>query len=364
MNMNKKLATIILAALLVWNVILSYFVYVLSNQDNVVVNPGQQTQIVQNLTTIETDFTKVVEDNASKAVGITTYVNNIQYGSGSGAIYQVVEDGVIVLTNNHVIESATSVYVSFANGETLGAELIGADELSDLAVLKVKPDFDVQAFTLGDSSLVKVGEWVLAIGSPLSIDFSGSVTVGIISGKDRIIEVDLNNDGIADWDLLMLQTSAAVNPGNSGGPLLNIAGELIAINTIKYSGTNIEGMAFSIPINEVVPIVEQLLQQGKVTRPMIGIGATSIKDIPTYARSYYGISLNLDYGVFVSSVTEGGAAKIAGLKDGDIILELNGTRIENLKEFRKLLYSLQPGDSITIKYQRGDSISEVEAVLQ
>lgn len=360
--MNKKIERSILVVLIVWNLLLSYLVitdYFGKNSQS-----SETTKVVQNVTTYETDFTKVVEENSSKAVGIITYINGKEYSTGSGAIYQTDEDGVIIITNHHVIQNGTSVEVLFSNGEALEAEVVGSDVYSDIAVLRVYPEFEVEAFTLGDSSAVKVGEWVLAIGSPLGMEFYASVTAGIISGKDRTIPVDLNNDGIDDWDLVVLQTNAAINPGNSGGPLLNLNGELIGINSVKYSGDSIEGMAFSIPINEVIPIVTQLLEKGTVERPMIGIAGASVVDIPIYARSYYDIPIDLEYGVYITSLTEGGSALEAGLEPGDIILGLNEEEVTSFKEFRKILYSLESGDIITITYLRNAKEYTAEITLQ
>jgi serine protease Do len=252
----------------------------------------------------------------------------------------------------------------FANGEELEATLIGSDVFTDLALLEVKVDFEVNAFKLGDSSLVKVGENALAIGSPLGLSFQGSVTMGIISGKDRVVPVDLDNNGTDDWDSIVLQTDAAINPGNSGGPLINLAGELIGITSMKIADSSVEGMGFAIPINEIIPIIQQLKDNGEVIRPVVGISAVSLDELAVYQKSYYGIRLDLNAGLYVMSVIKGSPAELSGIKEGDVITAFDNTNITSFKEFRKLLYTKNVGDVVTISYERAGKSTTVNVVLQ
>ena len=343
--MKKFLTSTIILLLLIWNSVLSYEVFFKEGQTTV--NPdGTIVQTV--VTEFDTDVTRVVENTIEKVVGIQAIVFEEVYSSGSGAIFDYVDNTVHIVTNNHVIEDAERIQVVFANGETVEATLMGSDLFTDLALLEAKIDFSVEAFRFGDSSLVKVGENALAIGSPLGLEFQGSVTMGIISGKDRTVPVDLDGNGTDDWDSIVLQTDAAINPGNSGGPLINMAGELIGITSMKIADSSVEGMGFAIPINEVIPIIQQLKDNGKVIRPVIGISAVSVDELAVYQKSYYGIRLDLNTGLLITSVVENSPASRAGLKEGDIIMSFDQVNILSFKEFRKLLYAKNVGDIISI----------------
>ena len=359
--MKKFLTSTIILLLLIWNSVLSYEVFFKEGQTTV--NPdGTIVQTV--VTEFDTNVTRVVENTIEKVVGIQAIVFEEVYSSGSGAIFDYVDNTVHIVTNNHVIENAERIQVVFANGETVEATLMGSDLFTDLALLEAKIDFSVEAFRFGDSSLVKVGENALAIGSPLGLEFQGSVTMGIISGKDRTVPVDLDGNGTDDWDSIVLQTDAAINPGNSGGPLINIAGELIGITSMKIADSSVEGMGFAIPINEVIPIIQQLKDNGKVIRPVIGISAVSVDELSVYQKSYYGIRLDLNTGLLITSVVENSPASRAGLKEGDIIMSFDQVNILSFKEFRKLLYTKNVGDIISISYERAGKSSTTAVTLE
>ena len=359
--MKKFLTSTIILLLLIWNSVLSYEVFFKEGQTTV--NPDGT--IVQNVETeLDTNVTRVVENTIEKVVGIQAIVFEEVYSSGSGAIFDYVDNTVHIVTNNHVIEDAERIQVVFANGETVEATLMGSDLFTDLALLEAKIDFSVEAFRFGDSSLVKVGENALAIGSPLGLEFQGSVTMGIISGKDRTVPVDLDGNGTDDWDSIVLQTDAAINPGNSGGPLINLAGEIIGITSMKIADSSVEGMGFAIPINEVMPIIQQIKENGKVIRPVVGISAVSLDELAVYQKSYYGIRLDLNTGLYVMSVMDGSPAQLAGLREGDVITTFDNVNITSFKEFRKLLYTKKVGDVVSISYERNGKSTTVDVKLQ
>lgn len=360
--MKNNLLKILILVLLISNSFLAYEVLKPKTSDSTVDENG--TIIRKVVTEYTTDATKVVDESLAKVVGVSSLYNNQVFSTGSGAIYQYEGNDIYIITNNHVIEEAQTIKVTFANGEELDATLLGNDPFTDLALLKVTADFTVVPFTTGDSSLVKVGETVLAIGSPLGLNFQGSVTMGIISGKDRVVPVDLNSDGIEDWDSIVLQTDAAINPGNSGGPLINMSGELIGITSMKISTTMVEGMGFAIPINEVIPIIQQLKDNGKVIRPLIGVSAVGLDELTTYQKSFYGIRLDLANGLYIFNVASGSAAWKAGLKEGDIITAFDGQPIESFKAFRKLLYEKHVGDKVEVTYERNNKESTITVTLQ
>ncbi len=269
-------------------------------------------------------------------------------GVGSGVIFR--NDGYIV-TNNHVVADAKELVVSFSDGKTLNAELIGADEMTDIAVVKVNAN-DLPAATFGNSDEVMVGETAIAIGNPLGLEFQGSVTVGVISALNRKLAV---NEGFVK----LIQTDAAINPGNSGGALLNCDGEVIGINSAKLATTEVEGMGFAIPSNTVQEIISELMAKGYVARPALGI---QILDNQTAASGGY--RLNLKKGVYVFRVQLGSSAHKAGLQPNDIILSVDGEEVNSVTELRNKIMSKKIGDKIKIKYSRDDKENTVNVTLQ
>ncbi len=360
---KKHLLTFTIIMLAVWNLFLTYSLFNQPKVDgngNVTENTGK---VVQNQTFATTDLTKTAEKGSERTVGIST-----GSGSGSGAIYKSERSNdkslVTIITNYHVVTTQKTVDVVFANEQTVTGNVIGGDIYTDLAVVQVETDFAVEAFNIGDSSTLKRGEWVLAIGSPLGLQFNGTVTEGIISGKDRIIGVDLNQDGQDDWDMSVLQTTAAINPGNSGGPLINLNGDLIGINSMKISSDKVEGMGFAIPINEAVPIVEQLIEKGVVTRPLIGVSGRNLSDYTTSHRSYLGLPLDVENGVVITDVITGGAGEKSGLLAGDIITKINDVDVENFKNFRMELYKHKSGEEITLEVYSKNESKTVSVILE
>ncbi len=354
----KKVTGVLLAILLCWNVFLT--TQVLNFEQS-----GDTRNIVnQSVSKITTDLTELVEVSENKVVGVATYYKGTEISTGSGVVYSSGNDGVTIVTNNHVIENGDQHFVKFANGEQYQATIVGGDSLTDIAVMTVNPDFEVEPFNIGDSSLVSVGEYVIAIGTPLGLDFQGSTTFGIISGTDRIIPVDLNGDGFEDWDSILLQTDAAINPGNSGGALINLAGELIGITSMKFSSDKIEGMGFAIPSNEVISIVNQIQTNGKVIRPILGVSGVGVSSLSNPQKSYMAISLDQSNGVYIQSVAKSSAAAKAGIEVGDIIMKINGHNITSYKSFRVELYKYQVNDKIEIELLRDGKTVTLTAVLQ
>ena len=255
-----------------------------------------------------------------------------QRSLGSGFIID--KEGFIV-TNNHVVEDADKIKVKLKNGKEFDAEIVGRDPNTDIALIKVKSKNNLPVVKLGDSDALKVGQWVVAIGSPFGLEHT--VTAGIVSAKGRII-------GSGPYDDF-LQTDASINPGNSGGPLINMEGEVIGINTaIIASG---QGIGFAIPINSAKRIVDQLKSSGEVTRGWLGVG---IQDISEELAEYYGIKEGK--GVLVTEVFPGDPADEAGIKPKDIVLSINGKKVENTRELSKLIADTSVGDTVKIKVLR------------
>jgi len=251
------------------------------------------------------------------------------------------------------------------NDETrIPAELVGSDQLMDLAVLVVDAKHVKKVAEFGNSDTVKPGEPVLAIGNPLGLQFAGSVTQGIISGTERTIPVDIDENGTVDWQAEVLQTDAAINPGNSGGALVNLDGKVIGINSMKIAESAVEGIGLSIPINIAIPIINDLEKFGEVKRPYMGIGLQSLEDIPSY---YWEEALNLPKGVkngvIVMSVEPMSPAQRAGLREKDVIIELAGKKVENVLQLRKQLYSQKVGSTVEVKFYRNGELKTVKLKL-
>ncbi|MEG0076986.1 S1C family serine protease [Anaerorhabdus sp.] len=359
----KKFLIALIAVLLVWNSYLTYEISKVKNQETSIqkVSPIYNNNTINGFTT---DLTSIVSKTESKVVGITSSAHENVLGIGSGVIYGKDDEGVYVVTNHHVVEGATEVYVSFDNGETMVAELLGSDAFSDIALLRVHPSFTVEPFNLGDSSIVKKGEYILAIGSPLDLSLQGSVTFGIISGVDRSIAVDIDENGIDDWEMSVLQTDAAINPGNSGGPLINMSGDLVGITSMKIANEDVEGLGFAIPINEIIPIVDQLKENGQVLRPILGVIGKDISQLTIYQKSYMGINLDRTRGVLITKVFEGTPANTSGVLSGDVLVKINDIDIFTFKDFRKVLYDLNVGDEVILTIVRDNAEITVTVVLE
>ncbi len=268
--------------------------------------------------------------------------------SGSGIIIR--HDGYIV-TNNHVIEGATTVTVNTIAGQSFEAKVVGADSRTDLAVLKVENDTALPFAELGDSSTLRVGEMALAIGNPLREELAGTLTVGYISAINRSMQID-------GKQMTMIQTDAAINPGNSGGALLNMSGQVVGINTAKSTGYDVEGLGFAIPINEAKPVIESIITYGYVTgRPLIGVTGQSVTEAIARAN-------NLPVGVYISAVSEDGGARKAGLRVGDVITACDGQKVTTIDEINKIRDSHKVGETLMMTIDRNGQTLEIAVVLQ
>jgi serine protease Do len=311
-----------------------------------------------------------VVDDASKAiVGIVNFQNQsnpfsgaqgtVQSGSGSGVIFNVEGDSAYIVTNNHVIEGASEVEVSLYDGEKAKAEVVGADALTDLAVLKIDEKYATHTLKFGDSSGLRPGDQVMAIGNPLGLDLSRTVTQGIVSAIDRNIAVDTS---AGKWELSVIQTDAAINPGNSGGALINTSGHVIGINSLKISDSGVEGLGFAIPSNDVVPIINELIEHGKIERPYLGVSLADLQEVPSmYLQS---LPESVKSGTIVAQVEPNSAAANAGLKQMDVIVSIDGEEITNSSDLRKYMYAnLTAKDKATLKIYREGQAIDVEVNL-
>lgn len=277
----------------------------------------------------------------------------LEAGSGSGAVYKISDDLAYIFTNNHVVEDSDVVEVLFQDGKRVEATVEGTDIWTDLAVLSIDAEGIDKEVEFGDSDNLKVGEPAIAIGSPLGTEFASSVTDGIISGIGRTVPVDTNGDEEYDWEMSAIQTNAAINPGNSGGPLINISGQVVGINSMKISSSTVEGMGFAIPSNDAIEIINQLEEDGKITRPHLGITMIDLTYISEEQKSK---ELNLDNdlndGVVVTRVIKGSSAAKAGIEPRDVIVGFNGEEVTDSVRLRQLLYTTDVGANVEIEYYR------------
>lgn len=279
--------------------------------------------------------------------GSNPFQQYVSSGAGSGVI--LTQDGYIV-TNHHVIEDANSITVRTRSGDEYNASLVGSDEQSDLAVLKI----DATGLTpavLGDSTTLEVGDLAIAIGNPLG-ELGGSVTSGIISALDREMTID-------GQTMTLLQTDAAVNPGNSGGGLFNANGDLIGIVNAKSSGENVEGIGFAIPISTATDIIDELIANGEVTsRPTLGVSLYNVEDEMT--ASQLGVDST---GVYIVQIVDGGAADNAGLRSGDRIVSVDGSEVSSASDVRAALNKHKIGESISITVERNGQTQDFDVAL-
>ncbi|MCY8997608.1 serine protease HtrA [Bacillus inaquosorum] len=273
-------------------------------------------------------------------------------GSGSGVIFKKENGKAYIITNNHVVEGASSLKVSLYDGTAVSAKLVGSDSLTDLAVLQISDDHVTKVASFGDSSDLRTGETVIAIGDPLGKDLSRTVTQGIVSGVDRTVSMSTS---AGQTSINVIQTDAAINPGNSGGPLLNIDGKIVGINSMKISEDDVEGIGFAIPSNDVKPIAEELLSKGQIERPYIGVSMLDLEQVPqNYQEGTLGLfGSQLNKGVYIREVASGSPAEKAGLKAEDIIISLKGKEIDTGSELRNILYKdANIGDTVEVKILR------------
>ena len=288
--------------------------------------------------------------------------------SGSGVIYKKLGNTAYVVTNNHVVNGAKKLSVILSDGTNVNAEVVGTDVWTDLAVLKISGDNVTTTMDFADSDKIAVGETAFAIGSPLDVNLSNTVTKGIVSAVNRQIPMDVDGDGKNDWNQTVIQTDAAINPGNSGGALINNEGKLIGINESKIAkataNVSAEGIGFGIPSNEVKLITEQLEQSGKVIRPALGVQLVSVNTVDSDT-----LKSQLNYegkqGVVVRFVENGTPAAQAGIEKYDIITKLNGEDVKDVAAVRKYLFEkTKIGDTVKVTYYRNGKENTASVVVQ
>lgn len=338
------------------------------------------------LSSLETIFKPVIEKGLSSVIGISTYVNtimgtNILYSIGSGVIYKrniVLKSGeevayskdistddienykYYVITNKHVIESGSTYKIYYGTDNEIDAKLIQYDTKIDLAVLYFTSKIYFGVATFANSDETKQGEFCIALGNPFGYEYYKSANLGIVSHPTRYVSDDTDGDSISDWDAKYIQHDAPINEGNSGGPLINLKGEVIGINTLKLTSEEIDNMGFAIPSNLVLELIELLEQGIQPVRPLLGVTVTSVKDIRNSAslQAQYTVPDGITYGMYITEVIAGGLGYKAGIKTGDILLEFNNIQIHQSYQLRAELGKLIIGSDqkVEIKVYRDGKV--------
>lgn len=310
-----------------------------------------QTISESSVTVTDTGIADAVDKVYDSVVIVNTYVEETLTSSGSGFVYLVEGDVAYILTNHHVIEDATTVNVIFTDGSVVETTIVGSDEYEDVAILSVSSEDILQVAEIGSSEDMRLGDTTFAVGGPIDSAFSWTVTRGILSGKDRLVEISSDEE---DYYMNVLQTDTAINSGNSGGPLCNSNGEVIGITTLKLMDTGVEGMGFAIPIEQAIEVAEEILSGDGGENPYLGIGMydLSIAYSPAYPEytSYQEVieEYNLGGGVIITEVVEDSAADIGGLEVGDIIYSFNGEEIDSATRLKYELYTYDIGDEVEV----------------
>lgn len=314
-----------------------FALYADGDNDSSVIGPKREVTVTDN------GIADAVEKVYDSVVVVKNYVDGRLYSTGTGVVYKSDDKYGYILTNNHVISGGTEVKVVFTNKKEVKVDVVGSDEYSDIAVLRVDKSNVVSVASIGKSDSLRVGDTAFAVGAPLDAStYSWTVTRGIISGKDRVVEVNVNNSS-SKYVMEVLQTDAAINQGNSGGPLCNSNGEVIGITNMKLASTTIEGMGFAIPIEKAVSYADKFVSGENISRPYIGV---SIYDMTG------GFFNQVNQGIYIDSVEKGSPAEDAGLKKGDKILKVDGVEVSDTSYFKYELYKHNVGDKVKITVER------------
>lgn len=321
--------------------------------------------ITKNGTTVieKTSLSNSVDKSKNSVVMIRGYKGSMEASTGTGFVYKTDNKYGYIMTNQHVVEGIETVKIVLSDDTEISGEILGGDEYLDLAVIRIDKANVKEVANIGDSSEASVGDTVFTIGSPMGYDYRGTVTSGILSGKDRMVSVSINSSTTEDYVMKVLQTDAAINPGNSGGPLLNVNGEVIGINSMKLVKEEIEGMGFAIPIEYAMSHVDSLEKGEKIDWPVLGISMINVSDSSTLYRNSIKVPTGITYGVVVAKVLENSGASKSDLKSGDVITAINGETVKNTAYLRYELYKYKPGESIEVTYYRNGKENKTNVTL-
>ena len=323
-------------------------------------------QVVKNITTselVENSISSSVDKVYNSTVIVQSYSKGNLISTGTGFVYKKDSKTAYILTNNHVIADADEVKVEFNNSdESIKVLTFSGDQYADIAVLTISASEDIPVVETGDNDSLKLGDTIFTVGNPMGITYKGTVTKGILSGKDRMVEVSVSG-GITDYYMKVMQIDAAVNPGNSGGPLCDVSGKVIGIISLKIVQDEIEGMGFAIPIEDALKYASMIEENGSIVRPFVGISMLDLNNDYNLWKSGIAKPEDVDEGVAVVSVEKGSPAAKGGLQKGDIIVALDEEKTPTVKDFRYVLYKYEVGDKIEVTYYRDGKIKKTTITL-
>ena len=311
--------------------------------------------IISNITptgVVDASIASSVDKVYDRTVVVISLAKGKQVSTGTGFIYKIENNKAYIMTNNHVIDDGDSARIEFNSGnERFDAQIVGGDTYSDIAVLTMDAKNVVGAVDIGDSTNLNLGDTIFTVGAPMGIDYKGTVTKGIVSGLDRLVGVSLASNS-TDYFMKVIQMDAAVNPGNSGGPLCDVSGKVVGVISLKIVQDEVEGMGFAIPIEDALKYANAIEKGGEIVRPYIGISMLDLTDEYTLWQNRIFLPEGVDEGVAVLEVVDGSPADKAGFKKGDIIVKLGDADISGLADFRYQLYKHDVGDKLEVTYYR------------
>ena len=312
------------------------------------------------VTVTDTGISAGIENIYDAVVVVENYKGTSLSGIGSGFIYD--KEGYI-MTNQHVIASANEIRIILSDGSTVSGTIVGGDEYADIGIVKINKEYVKMAANIGNSEELKLGDTVFTIGSPMSSNYAGTVTRGILSGKNRMVEVSVNSSS-NDWIMNVMQTDAAINPGNSGGPLCNVNGDVIGINSMKIVQDEIEGVGFAIPIEDAIKYANKIVNGEDFNRAYLGITMADISTSKYYLRKYnISIDSSITSGVIVIETETNGPCGEAGVLKGDVITKIGEYNVNNVAELRYYLYKHEPKEKVVLEVIRGIESKSFEVTL-
>lgn len=324
-------------------------------------------KVVKNITTselVENSISSSVDKVYGSTVVITASLNGKAISTGSGFIYKKTGKLAYIMTNNHVIDGADSVKIEFNdNDKKIDAKVVGGDKFADIAVLTIEDNEEYKTVEVGDTESLKLGDTIFTVGTPMGVSYKGTVTKGILSGKDRMVDVNVTTSTGSDYYMKVLQIDAAVNPGNSGGPLCDVSGNVIGVISLKIVENTVEGMGFAIPIEDALKYANIIETGGEITRPYIGISMVDLSDEYYLWQNRISIPEDVSAGIAVITVESGSPADKAGLKKGDIIVKINDDETGSLAEFRYELYKHEPNEKVTLTFYRNGKLQTATITL-
>lgn len=353
-NTITVIVYVLLAVTLVYNISGHKF-------DNETTTSPTVTNSYREVTIKDTDGLAVSVAKVYNSVVVVHVDGKRTSGWGSGFVYKVEKNNTYIITNHHVIENADDITVEFMDNTEVKATLVGSDMYADIAVLKIETIEGVEPVLIGKTSELRLGDTIFTVGTPISLDYKGSVTRGVVSGLDRLVSVSISNSYTSDYIMKAIQIDAPINSGNSGGPLCNTNGEVIGVNTMKIASQTTENIGFSIAIEDAIDIATIILEKGKVERPYLGLEMYELASAKYVIRNL-NIADDVE-GLYVNSVEASSPASKAGVKKGDIITKMGDYAITSFSEFRYYLFKFKPGDKVNIVVLRDNKEKTISVTL-